>query len=603
MKNPVSGYNILSWYIIVVALENLADFFSSGVFKINLHKSDPAYSSVATMRLMYATTALVISLAAIIGGGKQSLSWALVPVPSSSLMTTTRRPLGGSSTITNSNAASTTSQQRWNRQPHQLLFIAKSRNCIVDDCTAVSNGAVLAASTSRCLENDDEAEQAGYKTTFTSAVASGWQPEGRMKFAGITHRATTSTSALSMSSRSAPLLPDGGLSPCVIKVVGVGGGGCNAVDRMLDTRVTGVDFWALNTDAQALGRSKAKGASVLNIGSAATRGLGAGGNPDIGKLAAEESRAEIAAMVAGTDLCFVTSGMGGGTGSGAAPVVAEVSKEAGALTIGIVTKPFRFEGKRRMRQAIAAIERLKQHVDTVIVVSNDRLLDIIPEDTPMNRAFAVADDILRQGVVGISEIIVKPGLINVDFADVRSVMSDAGTALMGIGMGKGKTGAEDAARAAISSPLLDSSIDNARGVVFNISGGEGLSLTDVNRAARLIYDSVEEDANVIFGALIDDSLDDSISITVLATGFADVTKQNLEFLNDVVTGNAVVAKGKKKTATTAAAGGITSMSRRQKTLYADDEYESPPIKLTPSPSSGNDGDRVPDFLKSLKRRS
>jgi cell division protein FtsZ len=368
---------------------------------------------------------------------------------------------------------------------------------------------------------------------------------------------------------------------------------------MLDTRVTGVDFWALNTDAQALGRSKAKGARVLNIGGAATRGLGAGGNPDVGKLAAEESRADIAAMVAGTDLCFVTSGMGGGTGSGAAPVVAEVSKEAGALTIGIVTKPFRFEGKRRMRQAIAAIERLKQHVDTVIVVSNDRLLDIIPEDTPMNRAFAVADDILRQGVVGISEIIVKPGLINVDFADVRSVMSDAGTALMGIGIGKGKTGAEDAARAAISSPLLDSSIDNARGVVFNISGGEGLSLTDVNRAARLIYDSVEEDANVIFGALIDDSLDDSISITVLATGFADVNKQNLEFLNDVVSGNAV-AKGKKKTGTaTIAANGITSMSRRQQ----NDGYESPPIQLTPPPSSGNDGDRVPDFLKSLKRRS
>ena len=547
---------------------------------------------------MYATTASVISLAAIIGGGKQSSSWAFVP--------STRRPLGGYSTMTNSNAASTSSQQRgYRRRQRRPLFIAKSSNG--GDYFALSSDVIfIAEDASRSLENiDDDDERAGYETTFTSAVANGWQPE-RGIFAGVTHRTTTSTStsALSMSSRSAALLPDGGLSPCVIKVVGVGGGGCNAVDRMLDTRVTGVDFWALNTDAQALGRSKAKGARVLNIGSAATRGLGAGGNPDVGKLAAEESRAEIAAMVAGTDLCFVTSGMGGGTGSGAAPVVAEVSKEAGALTIGIVTKPFRFEGKRRMRQAIAAIERLKQHVDTVIVVSNDRLLDIIPEDTPMNRAFAVADDILRQGVVGISEIIVKPGLINVDFADVRSVMSDAGTALMGIGIGKGKTGAEDAARAAISSPLLDSSIDNARGVVFNISGGEGLSLTDVNRAARLIYDSVEEDANVIFGALIDDSLDDSISITVLATGFADVNKQNLEFLNDVVSGNAVAAKGKKKNATvTAAAGGITSMSRRQKTLYGDDEYEAPPIQLTPSPSSGNDGDRVPDFLKSLKRRS
>jgi cell division protein FtsZ len=247
-------------------------------------------------------------------------------------------------------------------------------------------------------------------------------------------------------------------------------------------------------------------------------------------------------------------------------------------------------------------------------------LDIIPEDTPMNRAFAVADDILRQGVVGISEIIVKPGLINVDFADVRSVMSDAGTALMGIGIGKGKTGAEDAARAAISSPLLDSSIDNAKGVVFNISGGEGLSLTDVNRAARLIYDSVEEDANVIFGALIDDSLDDSISITVLATGFADVNKQNLEFLNDAVSGN-LMAKDRKKRGGGAGGGTVAggagdagrAMSRRQQKqqqqqpagTYGDDGNNyggEPPSVPTPSPSPGGDGDRVPDFLKSLKRR-
>lgn len=354
---------------------------------------------------------------------------------------------------------------------------------------------------------------------------------------------------------------------------------------MLDTRVSGVDFWAINTDAQALGRSKAKGARVLNIGTAATRGLGAGGNPEVGQLAAEESRAEIAAMVEGTDLCFVTSGMGGGTGSGAAPVVAEVSKEAGALTIGIVTKPFRFEGKRRMRQAVAAIERLKENVDTVIVVSNDRLLDIIPENTPMNRAFAVADDILRQGVVGISEIIVKPGLINVDFADVRSVMSDAGTALMGIGIGSGKTGAEDAATAAISSPLLDSSIDNAKGVVFNISGGEGLSLTDVNRAAKLIYDSVEEDANVIFGALIDDSLEDSISITVLATGFADTTRQNLEFLNDVVSGN-MMSKDAVRTSRETAS---SSKVYEEEEEYDDEEEDE-------------GEDRVPSFLRTLKRR-
>lgn len=284
-------------------------------------------------------------------------------------------------------------------------------------------------------------------------------------------------------------------------------------------------------------------------------------------------------------------------------MVAEVSKEAGALTIGIVTKPFRFEGRRRMRQAVEAIARLRDHVDTVIVVSNDRLLDIIPEDTPMNRVFAVADDILRQGVVGISEIIVKPGLINVDFADVRSVMSDAGTALMGIGIGSGKTGAEDAATAAISSPLLDSSIDNAKGVVFNISGGEGLSLTDVNRAARLIYDSVEEDANVIFGALIDESLEDSISITVLATGFADNSKQNLEYLNDVVSGGLMKDKASKG----AAAPVPSQQMARRKTAAPElsydyeEEYEDDEDEYSDD-ASRDDNDRIPSFLRGLKRR-
>ncbi len=330
------------------------------------------------------------------------------------------------------------------------------------------------------------------------------------------HQATSTT----LSSTPTALMPDGGLSPCVIKVLGVGGGGSNAVDRMLDTRISGVEFWAINTDAQALGRSKAKGASVLNIGSAVTRGLGAGGNPEMGRLAAEESREEINAMVEGADLCFITSGMGGGTGSGAAPVVAEVSKESGALTVAIVTKPFAFEGRRRMRQATEVIDRLRQHVDTVIIVSNNKLLDIIPENTPLEASFRVADDILRQGVVGISEIIVRPGLINVDFADVRSVMQDAGTALMGIGTGTGKTSAEDAAVAAISSPLLDAPVDEATGVVFNIIGGESLSLQEVDRAAQVIYNNVHEDANVIFGALVDDEITDgTVSITVLATGF------------------------------------------------------------------------------------
>lgn len=347
---------------------------------------------------------------------------------------------------------------------------------------------------------------------------------GMRRESGVMRRMTEQQkqreTATALSSSATALMPDGGLSPCVIKVLGVGGGGSNAVDRMLDTRIGGVEFWAINTDAQALGRSKAKGAQILNIGSQVTRGLGAGGNPEMGRLAAEESREEITAMVTGADLCFITSGMGGGTGSGAAPVVAEISKESGALTVGIVTKPFAFEGRRRMRQATDAIDKLREHVDTVIIVSNNKLLDIIPENTPLEASFRVADDILRQGVVGISEIIVRPGLINVDFADVRSVMQDAGTALMGIGTGSGKTSAEDAAVAAISSPLLDAPVDEATGVVFNIIGGESLSLQEVDRAAKVIYNNVHEDANVIFGALVDDEITDgTVSITVLATGF------------------------------------------------------------------------------------
>ena len=298
------------------------------------------------------------------------------------------------------------------------------------------------------------------------------------------------------------------------------------VDRMLENPVGGVEYWSLNTDAQALGRSKAMGAKVLNIGSTVTRGLGAGGDPEVGRLAAEESAGDIQAMIQGTDLCFVTSGMGGRTGSGAAPVVSEIAKSSGALTVAIVTKPFAFEGRRRMRQATDAINLLRENVDTVIVVSNNKLLEIIPDDTPVTAAFRVADDILRQGVVGISEIIVRPGLINVDFADVRSVMKDAGSALMGIGTGVGKTSAEDAAIAAISSPLLDEPVQDATGVVFNILGPRNLSLQEVNRAARVIYDNVHEDANVIFGALVDDDIVDEVSITVLATGFGDSKPDN-----------------------------------------------------------------------------
>jgi cell division protein FtsZ len=314
------------------------------------------------------------------------------------------------------------------------------------------------------------------------------------------------------------ILPDGGVSPCVIKVIGVGGGGGNAVLRMIETGVNRVDFVAINTDLQALSRFGDR-AQTLNIGKQVTRGLGAGGMPDNGRKAAEESRAEILKMVAGSDLVFVTAGMGGGTGSGAAPIVAEIAREAGALTVGVVTKPFGFEGTRRMQQALGAIERLREEVDTLIIVSNDRLLQIIPENTPLQKAFSVADDILRQGVVGISEIITRPGLINVDFADVRAIMGNAGTALMGIGRGTGRTRAQEAAAAAISSPLLDFPIEKARGVVFNIVGGHDLTLQEINAAAEVIYEAVDPNANIIFGALVDDSMEGEMAITVIATGF------------------------------------------------------------------------------------
>jgi cell division protein FtsZ len=309
------------------------------------------------------------------------------------------------------------------------------------------------------------------------------------------------------------------LRPCAIRVVGVGGGGCNAVSRMVRGGVRGVDFWCVNTDAQALAGIDPASAG-LHIGQRLTRGLGAGGEPGVGRDAARESAADIAEMVRGADLVFVTAGMGGGTGSGAAPVVAAAAKGAGALTVGVVTKPFGFEGRKRARQAVAALEELEKAVDTLIVVSNDRLLSIVPADAPLGDAFLVADDVLRQGIVGVSEIIVKPGLINVDFADVRSVMQDSGAALIGIGTGRGPRRAEDAAVAAISSPLLEAPVLNARGIVFNVVGGPSMTLAEVDRAARIIYENVDADANIIFGALVQDGMGDELSITVLATGIA-----------------------------------------------------------------------------------
>lgn len=302
-----------------------------------------------------------------------------------------------------------------------------------------------------------------------------------------------------------------------IKVIGVGGGGCNAVNRMIHSGLSGIEFWSVNTDAQALANTSTS--NGLQVGQKLTRGLGAGGNPSIGQKAAEESRDEIAASLAEADLVFITAGMGGGTGTGAAPIVAEVAKEAGALTVGVVTRPFTFEGRRRTAQAEEGIAALQSRVDTLIIIPNDKLLSVISEQTPVQEAFRVADDILRQGVQGISDIITIPGLVNVDFADVRAVMADAGSALMGIGIGSGKSRAREAAIAAISSPLLEASIDGASGAVFNITGGTDLTLHEVNSAAEIIYEAVDPNANIIFGAVIDERLQGEVRITVIATGF------------------------------------------------------------------------------------
>ncbi len=303
-----------------------------------------------------------------------------------------------------------------------------------------------------------------------------------------------------------------------IKVIGVGGGGCNAVNRMIQSNVVGIEFWQINTDAQALAQSMAT--YCLQVGQKLTRGLGAGGNPAIGQKAAEESRDEIAKALENTDLVFITAGMGGGTGTGAAPVVAEIAKDMGCLTVGVVTRPFTFEGRRRTKQAEAGIKDLESKVDTLIVIPNNKLLSVIPADTPLQESFRMADDTLRQGVQGISDIITIPGLVNVDFADVRAVMADAGSALMGIGISSGKSRAKEGAIAAISSPLIESSIEGATGVVLNITGGKDLTLHEVNTAAETIYDIVDPDANIIFGAVVDESMQGEVRVTVIATGFS-----------------------------------------------------------------------------------
>ena len=353
-----------------------------------------------------------------------------------------------------------------------------------------------------------------------------------------------------------------------IKVIGVGGGGTNAVNRMVDSGIRGVEFVAVNTDRQALLLSKA--VSKIQIGEKITRGLGAGANPDIGAQAAEESKTEIAEALRGADMVFVTAGMGGGTGTGAAPVVAAAAKEMGILTIGVVTKPFTFEGKKRLSQAERGIESLKSKVDTLVVIPNDKLLQIIDRKTSIVEAFKMADDVLRQGVQGISDLIAVPGLVNLDFADVKTIMLNTGIAHMGVGRASGESRAEDAAKQAIQNPMLESSIEGAKGIIINITGGPNLGLHEVNTAAELVQRSVDPEANIIFGAVIDESLDEDIVITVIATGFDKEVKPKI---GTIPTSNEIPTS---------------------KPWGGDQKINTQPTR--PEPINGNDLD-IPSFLR------
>jgi len=325
-------------------------------------------------------------------------------------------------------------------------------------------------------------------------------------------------------SASAPQQVNPDISPnAIIRVVGVGGSGGNAVNRMIEAGIEGVEFIAINTDAQALWHSNA--GTKINIGKGTTRGLGAGADPKRGKLAAEESSEEIRSVLEGSDMVFVTYGLGGGTGTGAAPVVAEIARELGVLTVVVTTRPFSFEGARRRAQATEGLESLEGKVDTSITIPNDKILSIIDKKTPLTDAFTVCDDVLRQGVQGISELITVHGLINVDFADVRSITQDAGSALMGIGFGSGENRAVEAARAAIDSPLLEMSIEGAKGILFNITGGNDMSMFEVDEAARIITEAADPDANVIFGAVVNEAYAGEIKVTVIATGFEKLAEE------------------------------------------------------------------------------
>ncbi len=315
-------------------------------------------------------------------------------------------------------------------------------------------------------------------------------------------------------------LSDGGDVFARIKVIGVGGGGCNAVDRMISARIKGVEFIAVNTDAQALYHSEAP--VKIQIGKETTRGLGAGADPDLGRRAIDENKDEIYEALKGADMVFVTCGMGGGTGTGAAPSIASIAKELGALTVGVVTKPFAFEGVRRQKSAELGTEEMKDKVDTLIVIPNDRLLQVIDKKTSLLDAFSVVDDVLRQAVQGISDLITYRGMINVDFADVKAIMENSGSALMGVGRGTGESRAIEAARAAVDSPLLELSIEGAKGILFNITGSPDLSMYEIDEAAKIITESADKDANIIFGAVVDEAMQSEVKITVIATGFDSI---------------------------------------------------------------------------------
>lgn len=379
----------------------------------------------------------------------------------------------------------------------------------------------------------------------------------------------------------------------VIKVIGVGGGGNNAVNRMIEHGVQGVEFIAVNTDAQALLTSQAD--IKLQIGDKLTRGLGAGANPEVGKKAAEESKEQIEETLQGADMVFVTAGMGGGTGTGAAPVIAQIARDLGALTVGVVTRPFSFEGRKRQSQALAGTATMKESVDTLIVIPNDRLLEIVDKNTPMLEAFREADNVLRQGVQGISDLIAVPGLINLDFADVKTIMSNKGSALMGIGIATGEKRAEEAAKKAISSPLLETSIAGAKGVLLNITGGSSLSLFEVQEAADIISSAAapDDDENIIFGAVINDNLKDEIVVTVIATDFSETH-------NAFPSGQGGLQRPAAQQQTRPAPQQQTQQPVQQPVQH---QYEQPVQQQPQQQQQQQDELEIPTFLRNRNRRN